>query len=266
MIKSEIINKYKAEDISQHGKNTLGYVGIALNFSYPNIDSIESAFYNLIFEEFPIRTIRPTKEHSILISNETTGSNKFAFEEKDINDYIYVHKENKYQLILNDFTLDLRCEDPFNNYTTFEDFGKIFIEMYGFLKKAAFTISQNSIVKNRALFVRKINKIEYNNESLNLLNEDYTKEYNLFDDIADCRNTSVYKEISSKETDGSQIIIRLGTMLQIDKKYLMYDFQVFKDNPINLSDNIESDLNDFSTKIYNLYCYMLGDKFITKVK
>ena len=50
-IRSEILKKYNIEDINQHQTNTLDFVGVALNFVYPNIGDIEQAFYNKIFSE-----------------------------------------------------------------------------------------------------------------------------------------------------------------------------------------------------------------------
>ena len=75
--------------------------------------------------------------------------------------------------------------------------------------------------------------------------------------------TRFYSEIVSQESDGTKIVIRNGSSQNTKEKSLIYDFQVYKDNPSRLSTNMEEDLNNFSTIIYNLYRHMLGDKFFS---
>ena len=268
--KYEILKKYNIEDIKQHTTNTLDFVGIALNFVYPNVNSIEQAFYNKIFAEFPERTISPMREHKLQISNEGLNKNKVSIEEKNSVNYIYYDEDGKFQLILNNEMLDFQCINPHANYSNFKDFSKTFKKIYECLIFVAGEYNREIFVKNKALFVRKINKVNYDADTLNKLNNDYIKEVNLLNnDGLDIEEpVRFYNEIVSQENDGTKIVIRNGSSLNPDgkSKSLIYDFQVFKDNPSKLNIHMEDDLNNFSTIIYNLYRHMLGDKFFSDNK
>ena len=269
-IKYEILKKYNIEDIKQHTTNTLDFVGIALNFVYPNVNSIEQAFYNKIFAEFPERTISPMREHKLQISNEGLNKNKVSIEEKNSVNYIYYNEDGKFQLIVNNEILHFQCINPHANYSNFKDFSKTFKKIYECLIFVAGEYNREIFVKNKALFVRKINKVNYDADTLNKLNNDYIKEVNLLNnDGLDIEEpVRFYNEIVSQENDGTKIVIRNGSSLNPDgkSKSLIYDFQVFKDNPSKLNIHMEDDLNNFSTIIYNLYRHMLGDKFFSDNK
>ena len=266
-IKDEILKKYTIDDIKPHTTNTLDFVGIALNFVYPNINSIEQAFYNKIFTLFPERTISPMREHKLQISNEGLNKNRVSIEEKNSVNYIYYDEDGKFQLILNSEMLDFQCINPHENYSDFKKFSGTFKKIYENLLFVAGEYNREILVKNKALFVRKINKINYDTDTLNRLNNDYIKEINLLNN--DGMNiedpTRFYNEIVSQENDGTKIVIRNGSSLNPDRqsKSLIYDFQVFKDNPSKLNIHMEEDLNNFSTIIYNLYRHMLGEKFFS---
>lgn len=264
-IKSEILNKYNIEDIKQHKTNTLDFVGVALNFVYPNINDIEQAFYNKIFLEFPERIVSPMKEHKLQISNEGLNKNKVSIEEKNSVNFVYNDEENKYQLLLNGEMLDFQCLNPRKNYSNFKEFSETFKKIYSCLIHVASTFNKDIAVNRKALFVRKINRINYDSETIQKINRDYIRELDLLHDngISIEEHSNFYNEVSSQEEDGTKIVIRNGSSLSVDgkSKSLMYDFQVFKDNPSKLSTDMENDLDKFSTIIYNLYRHMLGDKF-----
>lgn len=264
-IRSEILKKYNIEDINQHQTNTLDFVGVALNFVYPNIGDIEQAFYNKIFSEYPERVVSPMKEHKLQISNEGLNKNKVSIEERNSVNFIYSDEEGKYQLLLNSEMLDFQCLNPRKNYSNFKDFSKNFKQIYSCLIHVAGAFNTDIAVNKKALFVRKINRVNYDSETLQKLNKDYIKELDLLQDngISAKDHSNFYNEIISQEEDGTKIVIRNGSSLSLDgkSKSLMYDFQVFKDNPSKLYSNMETDLDNFSTIIYNLYRHMLGDKF-----
>lgn len=266
-IKDEILRRFSIDQIKQHGTNTLDFVGVALNFVYPYIGNIEQAFYSEIFQHFPERTINPMKEHTLQISNEGLNMNKVSIEEKASVNYVYYDENGKFQLLLNNETLDFQCINPRQNYSDFKDFSEIFRRLYSCLIKVASDHNKDINVQNKALFVRKINRLNYDTETLSKLNSDYIKEINLLkgDGISIEEPTRFYSEIFSQEDDGTKIVIRNGSSLNQDRqsKSLIYDFQVFKDNPSRLNTNMEEDLNNFSTIIYNLYRHMLGDKFFS---
>ena len=264
-IKGEILRKFSIDDIKPHKSNTLDFVGVALNFVYPNINNIEQSFYSKIFSEFPERIINPMKEHTLQISNEGLNSNKVSIEEKNLVNYVYYDENTKFRLILNNETLDLQCVNPRENYSDFKDFSEKFKNIYSNLLNVANKFNKELSVQKKALFVRKINRLNYDRETLNKLNKDYIKEINLLKDdgISFDEMTRFYSEIVSQESDGTKIVIRNGSSQNTKEKSLIYDFQVYKDNPSRLSTNMEEDLNNFSTIIYNLYRHMLGDKFFS---
>lgn len=264
-IRNEILRKYNIDDIRQHQTNTLDFVGVALNFVYPNINDIEQAFYNKIFSDFPERIVSPMKEHKLQISNEGLNKNKVSIEERNSVNFVYSDEEGKYQLLLNGEILDFQCLNPRKNYSNFKDFSEKFKKIYSCLIHVASAFNTDIAVNKKALFVRKINRVNYDSETLQKLNKDYIKELNLLQDsgISAEDNSNFYNEILSQEEDGTKIVIRNGSSPSLDEKSksLMYDFQVFKDNPSKLSSDMEIDLNNFSTIIYNLYRHMLGDEF-----
>lgn len=264
-IRNEILRKYNIDDIRQHQTNTLDFVGVALNFVYPNINDIEQAFYNKIFSDFPERIVSPMKEHKLQISNEGLNKNKVSIEERNSVNFVYSDEEGKYQLLLNGEILDFQCLNPRKNYSNFKDFSEKFKKIYSCLIYVASAFNTDIAVNKKALFVRKINRVNYDSETLQKLNKDYIKELNLLQDsgISAEDNSNFYNEILSQEEDGTKIVIRNGSSPSLDEKSksLMYDFQVFKDNPSKLSSDMEIDLNNFSTIIYNLYRHMLGDEF-----
>lgn len=264
-IKDDILKKYSIDDIKQHPTNTLDFVGIALNFVYPNISCIEPAFYNKIFTEFPERLLNPMKEHKLQISNEGLNTNRVSIEEKNSVTYVYNDEDGKFQLLLNNEMLDFQCINPHENYSNFKEFSDTFKKIYACLLNVANNYNADIHVNNKALFVRKINKVKFDIETLSKLNNDYIKETNLLKDngITIEEPARFYNEIVSQENDGTKIVIRNGSSPNPDgkSKSLIYDFQVFKDNPSKLNTPMEEDLNNFSTIIYNLYRHMLGDKF-----
>lgn len=264
-IRNEILRKYNIDDIRQHQTNTLDFVGVALNFVYPNINDIEQAFYNKIFSDFPERIVSPMKEHKLQISNEGLNKNKVSIEERNSVNFVYSDEEGKYQLLLNGEILDFQCLNPRKNYSNFKDFSEKFKKIYSCLIHVASAFNTDIAVNKKALFVRKINRVNYDSETLQKLNKDYIKELNLLQDngISAEDHSNFYNEILSQEEDGTKIVIRNGSSPSLEEKSksLMYDFQVFKDNPSKLSSDMEIDLDNFSTIIYNLYRHMLGDEF-----
>lgn len=261
MINNELISKFQNDNIRKHVNNTLDYVGIALDFVYPNIENLENQFYYEISDDYPSREERPYTEGSLQISNLNTQKN-ISISQNNLIDYIYKSIDEKYQIILNKSSLDFQCLNPNDNYTLFENFIKDYEMIFNKLLLSVKNTNSNINIKFSNLFLRKINKIELNDKNIKLLNEDYLKELIFFTPQTSGR---FYKEIHSDTTDSSNIIIRQGVIQKDCKSYIMYDYQIYKNIP--KSESLYKPINDlkeFSNIIYNLYRHMVGENFIEK--
>ena len=115
--------------------------------------------------------------------------------------------------------------------------------------------------------LRKINKVEIDgNETF--LNQNILYESSLFDSFT---NTNTYKEFTTVEDSGETVIFRSGIIrnkAESDNNLIIYDFTVKQDNPNELkleSEFLQEMLKQFSTKIFNLYCYCVSKDYIDKV-
>ncbi|DAA98905.1 TPA: hypothetical protein CPT88_00585 [Candidatus Gastranaerophilales bacterium HUM_8] len=267
-IKADILKEYVSsfDEIKPFNKNTLKYVGIAFQFdNIIDFDNNQTLFYSHVKSLLPYKTERPASEGSLVLTISPV-QNQFGFNQQSESYTEYIYTDNKenptIRVITNKKKIDFQCIDPENNYTSFKDFlEKIWKIFTVFCKAYPEKINLMEVV------LRKINKVEIDgNETF--LNQNILYESSLFDSFT---NTNTYKEFTTVEDSGETVIFRSGIIrnkAESDNNLIIYDFTVKQDNPNELkleSEFLQEMLKQFSTKIFNLYCYCVSKDYIDKV-
>lgn len=267
-IKAEILKGFVSsfDDIKPFNKNTLKYVGIAFQFdNIIDFDSNQTLFYSYVKSLLPYKTERPASEGSLVLTISPI-QNQFGFNQQSESYTEYIYTDNKdnptIRVITNKKKIDFQCIDPENNYTSFKDFlDKIWKIFKSFYQAYSKKINLMEVV------LRKINKVEIDGNE-KFLNQNILYESSLFDNFT---NTSTYKEFTTVEDSGETVIFRSGIIrnkAESDNNLIIYDFAIKQDNPNELKldkEFLQEMLKQFSTKIFNLYCYCVSKDYIDKV-
>ena len=268
-IKLDILNKYAKSfsEIQPFNCNTLTYVGIAFQFdSIVNFDENQSVFYSKVKEKYPYKNETQTSEGSLMLTI-SPEKNEFGFNQQSENFTEYIYTDNKddptIRFVVNRRKIDIQCINPQKNYDQFKNFlGKtmsildVFCEVY------------NENLNLMSVVLRKINKINLDKEGI-YLDTHLFYEQNM---IQNYSNVTSYKEFLTRGSNNETIELRSGVIKnQSDNNepFLIYDFLLRQDNPnllkLDNKEELRSMLEEFSRKIYNLYCYCVGEKYIEKV-
>ena len=267
-IKAEILKEYVSsfDEIKPFNKNTLKYVGIAFQFdNIVDFDNNQTLFYSHVKSRLPYKTERPASEGSLVLTISPV-QNQFGFNQQSESYTEYIYTDNKenptIRVITNKKKIDFQCIDPENNYTSFKDFLEKIWKIF-----TIFCQAYSDKINLMEVVLRKINKVEIDgNETF--LNQNILYESSLFDNFT---NTNTYKEFTTVEDSGETVIFRSGIIrnkAESDNNLIIYDFTVKQDNPNELkleSEFLQEMLKQFSTKIFNLYCYCVSKDYIDKV-
>jgi len=266
-IKEGIINKFESfDEIKPFRKNTLSYVGIAFKFdNIIDFDTKQSAFYSAVKIKLPYKIEKPANEGSLMLTV-SSERNQVGFNQSNESYIEYIYTDNKdnptLRVIANRKKIDFQCIDPNSNYSTFKDFLEKVFTIF-----TIFTNIYDTDLNLMELVLRKINSIELD-ENVQYLNQTLLYELSIFNDIM---NTNSYKEFSTIGNSGEIIEFKNGIIENgsaDNKGLIIYDYTIKQDNPnvLKLDGTILQDiLKDFSKKIYNLYCYCIGEEYIKKV-
>ena len=267
-IKADILKEYVSsfDEIKPFNKNTLKYVGIAFQFdNIIDFDNNQTLFYSHVKSLLPYKTERPASEGSLVLTISPV-QNQFGFNQQSESYTEYIYTDNKenpnIRVITNKKKIDFQCIDPENNYTSFKDFLEKIWKIF-----TVFCQAYPEKINLMEVVLRKINKVEIDgNETF--LNQNILYESSLFDNFT---NTNTYKEFTTVEDSGETVIFRSGIIrnkAESDNNLIIYDFTVKQDNPNELkleSEFLQEMLKQFSTKIFNLYCYCVSKDYIDKV-
>lgn len=267
-IKADILKEYVSsfDEIKPFNKNTLKYVGIAFQFdNIIDFDNNQTLFYSHVKSLLPYKAERPASEGSLVLTISPV-QNQFGFNQQSESYTEYIYTDNKenptIRVITNKKKIDFQCIDPENNYTSFKDFLEKIWKIF-----TVFCQAYPEKINLMEVVLRKINKVEIDgNETF--LNQNILYESSLFDSFT---NTNTYKEFTTVEDSGETVIFRSGIIrnkAESDNNLIIYDFTVKQDNPNELkleSEFLQEMLKQFSTKIFNLYCYCVSKDYIDKV-
>ena len=267
-IKTNILTKFadSFEKIKPFKKNTLSYVGIAFQFdNIINFDDNQPIFYSRVRDKLPYKIERPASEGSLMLTiSPERNQVGFSQQSESFTEYIYTDNKDKptIRVITNKKKIDFQCIDPENNYLSFKKFYDDIMEIF-----TSFCNVYEHKLNLMEVVLRKINKIELD-ENVKYLNQSLLFELGMFDNFT---NTNTYKEFSTIGNVGETIEFRSGIIKnkpESDKNLIIYDFTIRQDNPNVLKldkDDLKNMLQDFSMKIYNLYCYCVSESYIKKV-
>lgn len=268
--KPDIINKFQNHEIQPHKKNTLDFVVAILQYDNLSkwLEEIQTYFYESIKEEYPFKETFQLDQRSFQLTPV-----EITFTQTQAIGYLYIDDtENPTHRIVIDFQkIEFHCINPEKNYLSFDKFYERFKDICDHLNTAISTATDNKL-KNfipQKISLRQINKIENTPANIKFLNNRLIYEQEVFTDNDFGMS---YKEFSSKEPDGDIVIARSGIIDEQTsgtiKKYFVYDFEVLKDNPKNISlepEIFKKSMYEFRRKIYNLFRYCIGEGYINNV-